>query len=125
MRIKPSKPSPCEECGSAPVHHKSTYATVAIDGILNRFIPERGLRHSIVRRMRRIENIFLPRLYAFAQRRGFGEFLEEPGTETLLLAKVLWEEARIRGITMREFRLFGLPRNLFVAALPHGRRISL
>ncbi len=124
MRIKPSKPSPCEECGNDPVHHKSTYATVAIDGILNRFIPEGGLRHSIVRRMRHIENIFLPRLYAFAQSQGFGEFLEEPDAETLLLAKVLWEEAQGRGVTMREFRLFGLPRNLFVADLPDGRRIS-
>ncbi len=44
--------------------------------------------------------------------------------ETLLLAQVLWQEAKARGIEMWEFRLFGLARNIFVAKLPDGRKLA-
>jgi len=124
MRINPPTPPVCDECGSDPIHHRSTYATVAIDGVLSRLIFDIGLRHTFVQRMRRLENIFLPAFYSLAENLGFGEFLYEPDDKTILLAQMLWDEAKKRGIVMREFRLFGLPRNMFVAALPDGRTIS-
>lgn len=64
------------------------------------------------------------RFYEFLARRGMGRFVEEPTDDILLLARVLWEEAARRGIRMREFRFFGLPKNTFVAEFPDGRRID-
>ena len=46
------------------------------------------------------------------------------GAKTLLLDHVLWEEAKRRGIVMREFRLFGNASNTFVAALPVGKEVD-
>src|SRR6185369_8980099 len=43
---------------------------------------------------------------------------------TPLLAQMLWQEAKARGIPMWEWRLFDLPRNMFIATLPSGRKIS-
>ncbi|HWB34246.1 MAG TPA: hypothetical protein VG753_02940, partial [Candidatus Paceibacterota bacterium] len=53
-----------------------------------------------------------------------GEFVDAPDDHTLLLDQVLWEEARARGILMREFRLLGLPSASFVATFPSGRTIG-
>lgn len=47
--------------------------------------------------------------------------MDEPDEKTLLLDQVLWEEAKKRGIYMREFRPFGLPKHSFIATLPHGK----
>ncbi len=124
MRLREIKPPPCSECGSDPVGHSAAYFTVAVDGFLNRLVFEGRMRHVFARQMRRIENTLLPRLYEVLARRGLGEFLDEPDDKTMLLAAVLWKEAAARGILMREFRLFGLPRNMFVARLPSGRALS-
>src|SRR6185369_2855188 len=43
---------------------------------------------------------------------------------TPLLAQMLWQEAKARGIPMWEWRLFDLPRNMYIATLPHGKKIS-
>jgi carbamoylphosphate synthase large subunit len=48
----------------------------------------------------------------------------EPDDETQLLALMIWNEARERGIEVTEFRLGGLARNIFTAKLPNGRRIA-
>jgi len=37
---------------------------------------------------------------------------------------MLWREAKDRGIKVWEFRLFGLPRNIFVAEFSNGERIT-
>ncbi|MBI5401100.1 MAG: hypothetical protein HZB12_03220 [Candidatus Yonathbacteria bacterium] len=49
---------------------------------------------------------------------------DEIDDSTSLLAQMLWHEARKRGITVWEFRLFNLPRNIFLAELPNGKRIT-
>ena len=53
-----------------------------------------------------------------------GEYLDAYDDKTLLLDQVLWDEAKARGIVMREFRLFGLPLAAFVATVPSGKRIA-
>ena len=47
--------------------------------------------------------------------------MDEPDEKTLLLDTVLWEEAKKRGIHMREFRPFGLPKLSFIATLADGK----
>src|SRR3989344_179211 len=125
MAFRFSKPAPCAECGNDPVHHRAVYITILIDGLMRPFFASgTAFSNALSRPLGKLENILIPALLDFCGRRGWGRYLDEPDDETLLLAKVLWEEAQRRGIRMREFRLFHLPRNLFVAKLPDGTRIS-
>ena len=125
MAFRFAKPASCAECGSDPVHHGAVYTTILIDGLMRPFFASGTAFSNVFSGMvGKLENVFIPALLDFCGRRGWGSYLDEPDDETLLLAKVLWEEARTRGIRMREFRLFHLPRNLFVAELPGGKRIS-
>ncbi len=48
-------------------------------------------------------------------RLGMGKILYQHDEHTQWRVRPLWEEARKRGITMYEFRPFGLPKDLFVA----------
>jgi D-alanine-D-alanine ligase-like ATP-grasp enzyme len=61
------------------------------------------------------------RLYTWLERLSMGHFLNTYDDHTLLLDQVLWDEAKRRGITMREFRLFGAAKGIFIATLPHGK----
>ena len=104
---------------------RSRLTTILMDGLMRPFFASgTALSNALSRPLGKLKNILIPALLDFCGRRGWGRYLDEPDDETLLLAKVLWEEAQGRGIRMREFRLFHLPRNLFVAKLPDGTRIS-
>ncbi|HEY5220697.1 MAG TPA: hypothetical protein VIJ29_00915 [Candidatus Paceibacterota bacterium] len=46
---------------------------------------------------------------------GLGEIKTQPDDKVNWRTRVLWEEAERRGIVMREFRPFGLPREIFYA----------
>ncbi len=46
---------------------------------------------------------------------GLGSFTSQPDAHDSETTKALWDEAKRRGIYMRQFRPFGLPRNIFVA----------
>lgn len=118
------KASACEHCGSDPVFHRMTYYTILIDdslrelfdpGIFGRFV--HGLAHAIERHI-------TPHVLEFLMARGLARRVERPDDETQLLAQMLWNEADARGITVNEFRLFDLPRNIFTATYPSGRRIA-
>jgi D-alanine-D-alanine ligase-like ATP-grasp enzyme len=61
------------------------------------------------------------KIYTLLERLHMGCFLEQYDSKTLLLDQVLWDEAKKRGIVMREFRLFNAPKALFIATLPGGR----
>ena len=63
-------------------------------------------------------------LYISLEQLGLGHFLETYDDKTLLLDQVLWDEAKRRNIVMREFRLFGAPKGLFIATLPNGKVID-
>lgn len=62
--------------------------------------------------------------YRLLERLRLGEFRDEPDDKTLLLDQVLWDEAKRRGIRMREFRFLGIPKATFTAKLPDGREID-
>jgi len=63
-------------------------------------------------------------IYEILVKMRLGIFLDAYDEKTLLLDQVLWDEAKKRGIVMREFRLLGHPSASFVAQYPTGRRIS-
>lgn len=119
MRFTPPPPAPCQECGGDPVHHTLEYLATALDSILlPLFSLPAKMAQTFLPRVKK-EWSFAP-LYYFLERHNVGEFLDEPDDKTLLLDCVLWEEAKKRGIHMREFRPFGLAKNTFVATLPNG-----
>ncbi len=114
----------CEHCGSDPIFHRMAYYTILIDdtmrsvldpGFVGRWF--RGLSDLL-------ERYVTPHLLEFMMDRGLARRLTRPDEDTQLLALMLWQEADSRGIVVNEFRLFDLPRNMFVARLPSGRLIS-
>lgn len=52
-----------------------------------------------------------------------GHYMDAYDDKTLLLDQVLWDEAKVRGIPMKEFRLFGMPIATFVATTTTGFRV--
>lgn len=124
MALKLSKPAPCEECGSNPVFHRSRYVTAVVGSITKQLFPSVESFKKITLKLHRFENrVSLPIFY-LCVRLGFAKKHTEIDDETQLLAQMLWREAEKRGITIWEFRLFGLPRNIFVAEYPNGRAIT-
>lgn len=113
----------CAECGSDPIHHRLTYITVALDEFMRPLLAPGPLLHAVSRGVFSIERHLTPKLFSFFLRIGIAKRVDAPDEDTMLLAKMLWEEAKARGIDMFEYRLFGLPRNLFFATFPSGKRI--
>lgn len=118
------EPKYCKECGGDAVPHKMTYVTVAIDETLRPLFAPGPLSRAFTRALHAIEERLTPAFLSFLISIGAAKAVEAPDDETLLLAKMLWEEAPKRGITVREVRLFGLARNLFLATLANGRTIA-
>lgn len=119
------EPPACAECGSDPVHHGSTYATVAIDGLMRPFVASGTAVSTLMSGIiSGIEDAIGPAMVDGMLAVGWGILREHSDEKTMLLAQMLWKEAGERGISMREFRPFGLPRNLFLAEFPSGRRIA-
>lgn len=114
----------CKECGGDAVPHRLTYITVGLDETLRPlFAPGPAMRF-FSRWLYELERRATPFILRGLARLGHATMLDAPDEDTLLLAKMLWEEAPKRGITVREVRLFGLARNLFLAKLPDGREIA-
>ncbi|MEA2701423.1 MAG: cyanophycin synthetase [Candidatus Parcubacteria bacterium] len=114
----------CIHCGGDGVPHRVTYITVALDDTLRPLFTPGFLFKGLARFFNAIESCVTPHILRFLVWVGLAKKQERPDDETLLLAKVLWEEADARGIEMWEFRLFGLARNIFHARLPGGRRVA-
>jgi cyanophycin synthetase len=114
----------CVECGGAAVPHRFTYATIVIDGVLRPVFTPGPLFRTVGRGLSAIERRVTPHVLSGLVKIGVAKKQTEMDDETLLLAQVLWEEAKNRGIDMWEFRLFGLARNIFVAKLPDGRKLA-
>jgi cyanophycin synthetase len=68
----------------------------------------------------REKKYWMPHLFDFLCVVGLGQYLDHYDDKTLLLDQVLWDEAKRRGIVMREFRLLGLPIAAFEATIPGG-----
>ena len=113
----------CKECGGDPIFHGMTYSTILIDDTLrNLFDP--GFVGTLFKTIfNPVERAFSPRLIEFLMNRGWAKRITAPDEGTQLLARMLWQEADTRGIKVEEFRLFNLPRNIFFAVLPSGKKI--
>ena len=114
----------CEACGGSPVPHRLTYFNIVLDMAIDPLIPAgKGNAGWFSRLTAWVERKLLPPLFKGLVALGIAKKVEKPDEHTLLLAKVLWEEAMVRGIPMWEWRLFGLARNLFWAKLPSGEEV--
>ncbi len=118
-----NKPEACEECGSDAVYHRLTYITVAIDEACKPLFMPGPITRFFARGILAVERVVTPSIFEFLISVGIAKVEKSPDDDTILLAKVLWEEADKRGIDMLEIRLFGLARNLFLARLPDGRKM--
>lgn len=117
-------PAPCDECGSGAIFHRMTYVSIVIDEILSPFSNPNPVFRWFSRLVYKIEHKVTPRILEAFMNRGWARRVTEADDDTQLLALMLWNEAKERGIEVSEFRLFNLPRNIFVARFPDGRRIA-
>lgn len=124
MRISLPKPAPCTECGDGAIFHRLTYISIVIDELLSPFTATPPARNPLVRLIYALERRVTPHMIAFMMRNGLATQITEPDDDVQLLALMLWNEAKERGIRVSEFRLFGLPRNVFLAEFPDGKKIA-
>jgi len=113
----------CNECGSDPIPHRLTYIIVTVDEAIRPFVTPGNANGFFARTVSAIEQVVTPPLFKLFLRLGLAKRVNEPDEHTLLLALMLWQDASNHDIEMWEFRLFGLPRNLFFARLPNGKEI--
>ncbi len=124
MTYQLPKPAECVECGGSAVHHQLTYITVVIDDIARPLFAPGPLLRTIARPFQLLTSRLSPRFMELCVGLGLAKKIDRFDEHTALLAQMLWNEADARGIQMWEWRLFDLPRNMFIATLPNGRRIS-
>ena len=118
------KLAPCAACGKDPVPHVATYITVALDETLKPLFAPGPITRFLSRIFFMFESRLTPLIFRLMRRVGLATFVQEPDDHTMLLAMMLWEEAKHRGIEVVEVRLFGLARNIFLARFPNGKRIA-
>lgn len=129
MAFKTPTPAPCEECGDGAIFHRLNYISIVIDEILAAIFgstpsgPAKKPSKSALF-MNGIERKLTPHVLELFIRIGAADRISEPDDETQLLALMMWNEAKERGIVIEEFRLAGLPRNIFLARYPNGKRIA-
>ncbi len=117
-------PKDCAECGDGAIFHRVTYISIVIDEIMAPLSQPNPLFRGFARLVYRIERKVTPRILTSMMNWGWATRLTEPDDDTQLLALMLWNEAKERGIEVSEFRLFNLPRNIFVARYPNGHQIA-
>src|SRR3989344_2145258 len=112
----------CPDCGPASVPHWVERSSVRMDEVLGYLTKPmeliwRGVKPLVAKmRVGRIA----PTLARSAAAIGLGTIAAKPDEKNNWRARVLWEEAERRGIDMREFRPFGLSRELFFATYRKG-----
>jgi len=124
MVLRLSKPEACEECGSSPVFHRTKYVNASINSVVNYLFPPRDFTRVLFYKLHSFEHAVSLPLFNICVRFGWAKKQEKIDDDTQLLAQMLWKEAETRGIAVWEFRLFNLPRNLFVAEFPNGKSIT-
>jgi D-alanine-D-alanine ligase-like ATP-grasp enzyme len=118
------KPKECADCGGGPVFHRISYSTIFIDELIGSLFEPGPIMQAIAKPFRWVERRVTPSIFDFFIAIGLAKRVTEPDDGTQLLALMLWNEAKERGIRIYEWRLFDLPRNLFVATYPSGRRMA-
>lgn len=110
-------PKPCAECGAEPVYHAFERWSLIVDRLvapitrpLDLFAP------LVVPVLAPAIDIVAPLTATAFARLGLGTITTAPDQLDNETTVALWREADARGITMRQFRPFGLRRNLFLAS---------
>jgi cyanophycin synthetase len=100
----------CLDCGSAPVNHKLMYTSILLGALID---PWTGWMGKIFSESS-LEWIGpgLTKTLTFLH---IGKITHEPKDDDSARTRVLWEEAKARGIDMYEFRLFGIGHDIFVS----------
>lgn len=129
MAFKTPTPAPCAECGDGAIFHRLNYVSIVIDETLGWIFgsspsgpAKKPSRTGLF--FNGIERTVTPHILEAFIRVGFAQRVTEPDDDTQLLALMIWNEAKERGIVVEEFRLAGLPRNIFMARYPSGKRIA-
>lgn len=123
MSSQIKQPNYCAECGGVGISHRTKYLSVAVDTFLTPFFTPGAFTRPIFLKVDTLVTEALPDIFYFCVRIGIAKKQMEIDEHTQLLAQMLWKEARTRGINVWEFRLFNLPRNVFIAELPGGKNI--
>lgn len=124
MAEESGKKKGCVDCGDGAINHKLVFASLFIDEVFAPFGAPFRIFRPIGFWLHGIEDALSPLFFKTFVLLGLAKKITEPDEHTMLLALVLWEEAKKRGITMWEFRLFNLPRNLFLARYPNGKEVA-
>lgn len=124
MELSPASHDYCPECGPATIPHGVERFKVRVEMILNYLTkpPE-----AIWRAIKPAISALRPgRMAPFCARAaaalGLARIMDAPDDKVNLRTRVVWEEATRRGIVMKEFRPFGLPRELFWAVYGNDTR---
>lgn len=124
MAATQKQPRACKECGEGAIYHEITYYSLLIDDILRPIVAPGPLLRFLSHASYGIERRITPTVFRALVKLGAAKKVTEPDEHTMLLALMTWEEAKARGIDMWEWRLFGLPRNIFHATYPDGTSIA-
>lgn len=107
----------CPDCGGAQVNHFVMYMSVLLGAIvepwtnwMGELIPESSFDSL---------GPFITKTLTFLK---LGKITYEPKDDDSGRARVLWEEAKKRGINMYEFRLFGIGHDIFVSEYKGDKR---
>ncbi len=129
MPIKVPTPAPCEDCGDGAIFHRLTYTSILVDEMLGGIFgsnptgPAKKPGKTALW-MSDVERRITPHLLEMLIGMGVATRVTEPDDDTQLLALMMWNEAKERGIEIHEFRLGGLARNIFIAKYPNGKKIA-
>lgn len=108
----------CPDCGPVTVPHWVERMSARIDAILAVTMkgPE-AMRKTIKPAFNALKpGRSMPAISAALATVGIVKIIDAPDEKNNWRARVLWEEATRRGITMREIRPFGLSREFFYAS---------
>ncbi len=129
MAFKTPVPAACAECGDGAIFHRLNYISIVIDEFLAGIfgsVPsgpaKKPTKTSLA--LNGVERCLTPFVLEFFILIRAADRVTAPDDETQLLALMIWNEAKERGIVIEEFRLAGLPRNIFLARYPGGKRIA-
>jgi hypothetical protein len=115
----------CPDCGPATVSHAIERWNVRMDTFFGYALKPAEIVWNVVRPVvayAKPGRIAPPFFYFFAALR-LGTIVQKPDAKSTDRTRVVWEEAIRRGIVMREFRPFGLPRNIFFASYKGDTRV--
>ena len=118
MEVSSSSKAYCPDCGPATVSHAVERWNLRTDQLFDYINKPAELIWRAVRPgiSCAAPGRIAPFAFGAAASLGLGRIIGHPDEQSTWRTRVIWEEAERRGITMREFRPFGLPRDIYWAS---------